>query len=411
LVGYFDVKKTSQSSKSLPPSPSDVGNLSETSGLFSLSDRHKYEDYIREFERLLPLSILDFPSELIANSISNLWGDLDTEVARKDFLLFHRGWVGHAVLLGCIASRGAEVVERLLEIACFLDLLCQEHSLAVATVGSLKMNAISRLSVWKQVRPSLCHKMDEILNGGLAHGAPSSVKFRAPRDASLEYWLLSRAYVNDESLLQESLNIEVAEAIGDVEQRLNQLEQLVEAIDDRIEATEASLDNQSAIGERVDIDLSDLQLSETETESDSALSHDSSFSDKVGNPYVEHVARETRERVSQHLEMIKRDIHTRTNIEIEPICVVESLSVLPAAQPRPRLINPLDQRSMFRVGAQKDGNSQRRSHITVTNPDDPVQIRPKKKSDHKQSRSRQQEASVTIPTDADGRWKRSGTRG
>lgn len=318
----------------------------------------------------------------------------------------------HVVLLGCVASEGAEVIERALEVACCLDLLCLEHYLAVAIVESLRTKAVSRLGVWNQVRPSLCHKMEEISKGRLAHDAPSSAQFRAPRDASLEYWLLTRPYVGDRKLLEESLRIEAGEALGDVEERINQLEQLLgidngenrsALVSDKLYVTEV---------EESDAGLSDdLLLSETET--DTSLSEGSCSIDGNNDPSgpdpIRHIAQQTRERVSRHLETIKRDIQIKSN-ENEAARTIESLSFLPTP---PRLIDPLDQRTMFRVGANKGGSSsQRRSHATVTYPIDLIKVqRPKKNPHHKQPASRAQRDEVEIPIDAKGRWKKGGSKG
>src|SRR5262245_34945313 len=70
------------------------------------------EDNLHEIERLTCLSILDLPPQLIASSIVDLWRDLESDKSREDFLRYQRGWIGHAVLLGCLNSTGTEVIER-----------------------------------------------------------------------------------------------------------------------------------------------------------------------------------------------------------------------------------------------------------------------------------------------------------
>ena len=399
LVTYYEAKSSRKPTSNHPPNDA---SLSKSTG--------SQQEYLREIERLTSLSILDFTSEQVASSITNLWRDITDEALRNDFLRFNKGWVGHVVLLGCTASKGVEVIEHVLEIACCLDLLCREHLIAVNVVESLKIRAISRLSIWKQVRPSLCHKMEEILKGRLAQGAPSLLTSRAPRDVSLEYWLLSRAYVNEENMLVESLRIETEETIGDVEQRINQLEQLLGAIGDG-DHPEASSDGQDPA--ETDTHLSDgLALSETDTETE--MSDDTLSSDEVADiddlTPIKHIAQQTRERVSRHLESIKSDIQNRST-QGESLVASGAPSVSPTTQSQPRLVDLLDQRTMVRVGAKKDLiPTQRRTNPSATYPIDAVNERLKKSSDHRQHRTRPQDAQVAIPVDATGMWKRNGSR-
>src|SRR5271156_5845725 len=57
--------------------------------------------------RLTTSCLFDFSPELVASSIVDLWRDLSTEEARVDFLRYHKGWIGHAVLNSSFEAKGA----------------------------------------------------------------------------------------------------------------------------------------------------------------------------------------------------------------------------------------------------------------------------------------------------------------
>jgi hypothetical protein len=308
------------------------------------------QECFQEIKRITSLSILDFPSELVASSIADLRNDHPTEAFQNNFLRLQRGSIGHIIMLGALTSRKIEVVERIIEIACCLDLLCQQHRLAVCIVDSLRMKAVSRLKLWKRVRPSLVHKMEEIEKGSLAQGIHGGEVFRAPRDISLEYWLLSRPYVNDEQLLAESFKVQPPKEVdGDVETRLNDLERVISSIDVTNERAalpnkpiETELDPQiSDVGELTD---SDAETEPTESEEDVIL--------EPQPDSVQYIANQTRERISQQLEAIKNNIHSKVKTHDQLSSDIDALSI-----PSPKSIDPFDQRAMLRVRANKDGKS------------------------------------------------------
>ena len=232
----------------------------------------------------------------------DLWQDLESERSRHDFLHYQQGWIAHVVLLGCFNSIGPEVAERVIEIACFLDLHCQEHDLAVATIRSLQSGPISRLTTWGNVQHHLIHKMEEIIEGTFAKNICPAATFRAPRDASLEYWILTRAYVDDKQLWTESLAVEPQiNPLNDVETRITQLEALLTTIRPE-ESSTANSDPQFS-----DIDhLTDF----TDTESSDLSSSDLEFD----NVYAVHnVAQQARDRISKRLEALK----TKVSLKIQ----------------------------------------------------------------------------------------------
>ena len=318
-----------------------------------------------EIKRLITLTILDFSPERIASSIVDLWKDLEGEQSRNDFLRYHRGWVAHLVLLGCLNSTGAEVIERVIEVACCLDLLCQEHVIAATIVQSLQFEAISRLTAWKKVRQPLAHKMDEILEGTLANEVHSSAAFRAPRDASLEYWILSRPYVNDEHLWRESFSVEPhVSDVSDVETRITQLEALLFTIQP-LKSQEMSTNLNSNIHES-ELEVSDINAAtEMETETDTTSldlnSSDTELTDQGNSRDILSVVQQTRDRVSRRLELLKSKVHLKARSQKQLPFAENPLSV---ASPRfgSKSVDPLDQRAIFRARANNDGVSiQRRS--------------------------------------------------
>src|SRR5579859_7289113 len=199
LAHYWGVECSAPFTKSNnPKEPLERARLSFDSDAEYGTSFNSQEKCLKEMQRLLPLSLLDFPAELIASSMVCLWNDLASEESRRDFLRFQTGWVPHAVLLGCLSGNAVELVMRFIEIACFLDLLCQQHRLAAAIVDALRSKPISRLTLWENVPNPLVRNMNEISHAALAPAKPTENPFRAPRDVSLEYWLLTRPYVDDE---------------------------------------------------------------------------------------------------------------------------------------------------------------------------------------------------------------------
>jgi hypothetical protein len=304
----------------------------------------------------------------VASSIADLWSDLANEVSRQDFLRFQRGSIGHIVMLGSFTSRRIEVVERIIEIACCLDLLCQEHRLAVILVDALRLKAISRLKLWKKVRPSLVHKMEEISKGSLAQGIHGGEVFRAPRDASLEYWLLSRPYVNDEKLLAESSHVEPQEETdGDVETRIHDLERVISKIKAPGEQSNETYTNLSPTAEDIDPEISDVdELTSSDAETETSGSEEEIILEPEPNS-IHYLANQTRERISQQLDTIKNNIHNKAKNNERISSDVDALSI-----PSPRSIDPFDQRAMLRVRGNREGKTgPRRLQPTATYPDDP----------------------------------------
>jgi hypothetical protein len=300
LLKYFDEKissvrgtsRTSSSKSSLKTrnSPKEIEN-----------------SHIEEIKRLHGLCLLDFSPECVASSIVDLWIDLASEESQQDFLSFHKGWIPHVVLLGCLNSKGSETIERVIEVACCLDLLCQQHILAVAIVHALNKVAVSRLLVWEDVQPALILKMEEILEGSLARDVPSTAIFRAPRDISLEYWVLTRAHVSDELLFQESCSLQPQNQSTDVESRISNLEALLVSLNDISEP---------GMGD-VEV-LSDVDNSTDEGSNSSILCLSDDDSDFDDADPVASLASETRERISQRLEELKNSIHKRMGKMSQP---------------------------------------------------------------------------------------------
>lgn len=305
----------------------------------------RQEVCLKEIHRLLPMSLLDFPAELVANSLVCLWNDLDSNDSRRDFLRFQRGWVPHAILLGCLSGNGVELVVRFIEIGCFLDLLCHQHDLAVAIIQALKSSSISRLEVWESVPGPLARNMDDICQSTLAPSIKSAAPFHAPRDVYLEYWLLTRPYVSEQVALAESIYVQPQKRnTGDVETRINQLEALVSAINNE-EGVNGSFANDefnnSCFSESSDTEsIASTNCEESElssSESGPELDPDS----------VYHLALQTKEKISRQLEIIRDSIHCKVT---DSVSEVEELAICPQ-RPAPRMFDPLDQRRIFRVRA------------------------------------------------------------
>ena len=310
------------------------------------------EVYLKEIHRLLPMSLLDFPAELVANSLVCLWNDLDNNDSRRDFLRFQRGWVPHAVLLGCLSGNGVELVVRFIEIACFLDLLCHQHDLAVAIIQALKSSSISRLELWESVPGPLARNMDDISQSSLAPTINSAAPFHAPRDASLEYWLLTRPYVSEQVALAESIYVQPQKRnIGDVETRIYQLEALVSAINN-----EEGVNGSFANDEFTNSYLSEL----SDTESIASMNcEESELSSSESGPEpdtdsVYHLAFQTKEKISRQLEIIRDSIHRKVT---DSVSEVEELAI-PPQRPAPRVFDPLEQGTMFRVRARRENPRQ-----------------------------------------------------
>jgi hypothetical protein len=307
VLEYFERKRSSARRSSQPsnakfPHATRVSNVSES--------------HLEEMKRLNGLCLLDFPPERVASSIVHLWTDLASEESRQDFLRFLKGWIPHVVLLGCLNSKGSKFIERMIEVACCLDLLCQQHLLAIAAVHSLNKEAVSRLSVWKDVQPALIVKMDEILEGSLARDAQPTAIFRPPREISLEYWISTRAYLNDEQLFEESCMLQPPNQAVDVESRISNLEALLVTLND---ISQPSL-------HEVEV-LSDADNSSDE-ESDSSIlclsDEENDYNDGV-DPLA-NAALETRQRILQRLDELKNSIHVKVGKVSRPPA---SLSILP----------------------------------------------------------------------------------
>lgn len=324
---------------------------------------------VRELKTLTSLSILDFPTERVASTIVDLWEDLASEDARQDFLRFQRGWISHAVLLGCFGSIGSTVIGRVIEVACCLDLHCQEHDLAVTIIKALKSRAISRMTAWNSVHSSLRDKMEEVLKGLLTIDLLPSAMFRAPRDLLLEYWVLSRPYVNDEGLLEESFAVEPQNAnSGDVETRINKLEALVVSIqcDDRIASFPANVTCVVDGTTSETRDHEDLELSDSE----SSLHYPSDPESVESSDYkgINDVARHTRERIVQRLENIKSSIHLKAN-RYHHTSTESVPASIPASRTVFRSIDPFDQGSIFRATALNHPISLQRSANAIATSD------------------------------------------
>jgi hypothetical protein len=332
--------------------PASASRSSDASSRTGALGNKGQKDLSQEIKRLTTLSILDFPSERIASSLVDLWSDLADAKSRQDFLRYHEGWVAHSVLLACASASGAEVIERVIEVACCLDLLCQHHVIALATIQSIKQEAISRLTIWTKVQSPLAHKMEEVISGCLAEDVHPATVFRAPRDASLEYWILSRPYVTDEELLIESLKIEPERGhTGDVETRITQLESLLVKMND---FTDTSLS--------VDDNNSELDVEGSTSGDASAISWSDEDAIVDHNYRVEDLARQTRNRISQRLETLKAMIHSKAKDNRQDGSDRRSLSVLPQ-ELASSSIDGFDQRTIITIGGQTASiSTQRKVH-------------------------------------------------
>ena len=353
----------------------------------------------RDIEALSNVSILDYPPERLASSIVDLWQDLASAESCEDFLRYHRGWIAHAVLLGYSTCNVMETIERVIEVACCLDLLCQEHILAVTVVEALRRKAISRLTAWEEVQTALIQKMEEIARDCLAYNVAPETRFRATRDSKVEYWILSRAFVDEEHLMAESLTVQPQDT-SDVESRITNLEAvLLTMADEGVSPTKMA----------VEAAMSDNNLSGiedfTDTESSTMSSSDAESSDERHSNPVQRVARQTRDRVSRRLENLRNKVHNNAKIRERASPDIDTFSI-PTSKSTLRSIDPLDQRTILRISATKDGNSgPRRPRPTATYPNEHNGSRGTASS----NRGRWPEdrgLRTGISTDDMGRWKK-----
>jgi hypothetical protein len=308
------------------------------------------EDILSACQYIGTCNVLKFPPERVASSLVDLWEDLANEESRGDFLKYCTGWIGHSVLFFVKDSSATEVIERFIEIACCLDLLCQEHLLAVHTVQSLQIPAIQRVTAWNAVRPPLLRNMDEIVGGSLAHGLDPNASFRMPRDMLLEYWLLSRAYVDEQHLLVESLIVQPpVSKTSDVETRITALE----AILNRIE-------NAKSEDEETEPEFDDLSMCEfSDRESELWDSTDGELSD--GHFDSDDLANKTRARTAIRLQQLKDSVrHKVDNLQNPSVPVKLEMKTSPPTG-RSRSLDPFDQGSIFRARAR---NTPRAIHLS-----------------------------------------------
>src|SRR5579859_1085508 len=359
----------------------------------------------RKLESLSSMSVLDFAPELLASSIADLWRDLASNESKEDFLLFQKGWIGHVVLLGCLDLVGAEVIERMIELACCLDLLCREHELGVAVAEALKSLPVARVSAWKRVRGNMTEKVEDILGGRLSEGAHQT-RYRAPRDAYLEYWILSRAYADNNTLLKESMQVEADYLYQqDVEARLSELEILLGAMDDQ--ETQVGGVSEAASAVEMDPHFSEVEpFTENDTDSIYTSTSEEEGVDPEESDSAYSIAKETRERVSLRLEKIKDDI-CRRSANDESIAQKVELLAIAATIPQ-RYFDPLDQRALFRASSKSERAFVSRSRVSATYSEKPTRSRSRKTEAPNVSGSQAGKRDGNIPTDAAGRWQRNG---
>ena len=289
----------------------------------------------------------------MASSIVDLWKDLSTEEARVDFLKYHKGWIGHTVLHSSLEGNGAASIERVIEVSCCLDLLCQEHRVAVAIVNALRTPAISRLAAWDGVQGGLKSKLIEIAEGHLAHDVHPAAVFRAPRDISMEYWILSRAYRNYDELLVESLFVQPQEQeVRDVESRITNLEALVFTLDETNRNAENQINNSKQEVTGALSGLEDTTDTDVEVSSVDSLGNEDRVIPEV-EP-LQRMAAQTRDRISRGLEELKRKIHQKAGNNSIHGLNVEGFDALEPVSSSHSSLNPFDHRSMLRLNLQND---------------------------------------------------------
>jgi hypothetical protein len=208
--------------------------------------------------------------------------------------------------------------------------------------------------------------MEEILEGCLASDVHAAAVFRAPRDVFLEYWILSRAYVNDEHLLVESFTVQPQNHQAlDVESRITQLEALLVTLDNAPE-------NEAPSPEESQTEVNKIEQStDIETDSSTSSLSDQEFSDDSDIDPVDSAAQQTRDRISQRLEQLKTTVILKSQNHAQSSLAIHTLSVpspKSTSSPKPvsRSVHPFDQRTVFRVRASKEGISfRRRFHPSV----------------------------------------------
>ena len=273
-----------------------------------------------------------------------LWEDLAKDKSRSDFLKYHAGWIGHAVLLSVKDSPSPEIIERFIEIACCLDLLCQRPLLALHTIRSLQTPAIQRLIAWDAVREPLIRNMEEIETGSLSNGLDPNSIFRAPRDIVLEYWILSRPYVDKTLLWVESLTVQPPTSkSNDVESRITALEdilntiEIVKSADNESEPELTGFEEFSASGLTPDSESEYWDSTEEESPDEQSDSDD--------------LVKRTRARTCMRLQGLKDSVQYKVeNLPRQSAYVTLATKASPATN-RHRSIDPFDERSMFRARA------------------------------------------------------------
>jgi hypothetical protein len=358
LVQYY------RAIEATPKSTAENGQPPYTPDLQHEAIIDEQERHLKEIHKLLAMSLLDFPAELVANSLVCLWNDLASNDSRRDFLRFQRGWVPHAILLGCLSGHAVELVVRFIEIACFLDLLCHQHDLAVAIVQALKSSSISRLGIWGTVPGPLARNMDDISQSSLAPSINTAAPFHAPRDVSLEYWLLTRPYVSEQVALAESIYVQPPKRnIGDVETRIDQLEALVSAINNEEGESGSFANNEFASS--CHSELSDGESIASTTSEVSEISSSESETECYPEPTTDsvyHLALQTREKISRQLEIVRDSIHRKVT---QSVSEVEELAIL-AQKPAPRAFYPFDQRTIFRARPNVENTPRERQSTRLT---------------------------------------------
>jgi hypothetical protein len=180
-------------------------------------------------------SLLDFGPEQVSLSMVSLHSDLESQISSENLFAFYRSWIAHSIISARSKgqSHAAEAIERVIEIACCLELLCQRHDLAILVVRALDLEAVSRLKAWRLVRTGLIPKPEEIRTRSLSKGLrPDTPVFQAPRNKFVERWILSRPYLDERDLLSESLRLEPPSGgFRDVDDRLSKLEAIVKELD------------------------------------------------------------------------------------------------------------------------------------------------------------------------------------
>jgi len=280
-------------------------------------------------------TVLKFPPERVASSLVDLWEDLLKEKSRSDFLKYHAGWIGHSVLLSVKNSPSPEAIERFIEIACCLDLLCQRHLLALHTIRSLQSPAIQRLIAWKAVRGPLIRNMEEIETDSLSNGLDPNSIFRPPRDRVLEYWILSRPYADEAHLWVESLTVQPPTSkSSDVESRIIALEAILNTIEN------TKLENHESEPESTG--LEEYSTSNLDRESEYWDSTEDELPDKEYDS--DDLVKSTRTRTYTRLQGLKDNVqHKIQNLQRQSA----EVTLATTADNRHRSIDPFNRRSIF----------------------------------------------------------------